>query len=187
MAKGINKVILVGHAGQDTELKYSQSGTAIANVSIATTMVHKDKQTGQRNEHTEWHRLVAFDRLAEIFEAYVRKGQQIYVEGRLQTKKWQDLQGQDRYTTQIVVGEMQLLGMKEGANGAPQQHPVHQAQPPQQHAPQGNYDPRTGHTTGAPQNPRQNQNGTQPSPHATPVADPYNVGNTDNFDDDIPF
>lgn len=110
MARGVNKVILVGHVGQDPEVRYSPSETAIANLSLATNSYWKDRQTGEDREKTEWHRLVFFNRTAEIVEQYVRKGSQIYVEGRLQTRKWQDQNGQDRYTTEIVVHELQLLG-----------------------------------------------------------------------------
>ena len=106
MARGINKVILVGHLGQDPEVKYMPSGSAVANVSIATTESWKDKNTGEKQDRTEWHRVVFFARLAEIVGEYLRKGSQIYVEGRLQTRKWQDKSGQDRYTTEIIASEM---------------------------------------------------------------------------------
>lgn len=112
MTKGINKVILVGHLGQDPEVKYMPSGSAVANVSIATTESWKDKQTGEKKDRTEWHRIVFYARLAEIVGQYLRKGAQVYVEGRLQTRKWQDKSGQDRYTTEIVASEMQMLGGK---------------------------------------------------------------------------
>lgn len=109
MARGVNKVILVGNCGQDPETKYTASGTAITNVSLATSDVWKDKQSGQQQERTEWHRVVFFNRLAEIAGEYLRKGSKVYVEGRLQTRKWQDQNGQDRYSTEIVAGEMQML------------------------------------------------------------------------------
>jgi single-strand DNA-binding protein len=112
MAKGINKVILIGHLGQDPEVKYMPSGSAVANVSIATTESWKDKNTGEKKDKTEWHRVIFFARLAEIVGEYLRKGSQVYVEGRLQTRKWQDKNGQDRYTTEIVASEMQMLGGK---------------------------------------------------------------------------
>lgn len=117
MARGINKVILVGHLGQDPEVKYMPSGGAVANVSIATTESWKDKNTGEKVEKTEWHRVVFFARLAEIVGEYLRKGSQIYVEGRLQTRKWQAKDGTDRYTTEIVASEMQMLGGKGGGGG----------------------------------------------------------------------
>lgn len=117
MARGINKVILVGHLGSDPEVKYMPSGGAVANVSIATTESWKDKQSGEKQERTEWHRVVFFQRLAEIAGEYLRKGAQVYVEGRLQTRKWQDKAGQDRYTTEIVASDMQMLGGRGGASG----------------------------------------------------------------------
>ena len=117
MARGINKVILVGHLGRDPEVRYSPSGAAIANVTIATSEGWKDKQTGEQKERTEWHRVVFFSRLAEIAGEYLRKGSQVYVEGRLQTRKWQDQNGQDRYTTEIVANEMQMLGGRGGGSG----------------------------------------------------------------------
>lgn len=112
MAKGVNKVILIGHLGQDPEVKYMPSGSAVANVSIATAEQWKDKNTGEKQEKTEWHRVIFFGRLAEVVGEYLRKGSQVYVEGRLQTRKWQDKNGQDRYTTEIVAGELQMLGGK---------------------------------------------------------------------------
>jgi single-strand DNA-binding protein len=118
MARGINKVILVGHLGQDPEVKYMPSGSAVANVSIATTESWKDKNTGEKQDRTEWHRVVFFARLAEIVGEYLRKGSQVYVEGRLQTRKWQDKSGQDRYTTEIIASEMQMLGGKGGGSGS---------------------------------------------------------------------
>ena len=116
MARGVNKVILVGNLGSDPEVKYMPSGGAVANVSLATTDTWKDKASGERQERTEWHRVVFFNRLAEIAGEYLRKGSQIYVEGRLQTRKWQDQQGQDRYTTEIVASEMQMLGGRSGGD-----------------------------------------------------------------------
>ncbi|MDH5633207.1 MAG: single-stranded DNA-binding protein [Gammaproteobacteria bacterium] len=115
MARGINKVILVGNLGKDPEVRYSAGGAAIANVSLATAESWKDRNTGEKQERTEWHRVVFFGRLAEIAGEYLKKGAQIYVEGRLQTRKWQDQQGQDRYTTEIVANEMQMLGGRSGA------------------------------------------------------------------------
>ena len=118
MARGVNKAIIVGHLGRDPEVRYAANGAAVANVSVATTESWKDKQTGESNERTEWHRVVFFGRLAEIVGEYLRKGSQIYVEGRLQTRKWQDQNGQDRYTTEIVANDMQMLGSRGGV-GAP--------------------------------------------------------------------
>ena len=107
---GINKVILVGNLGQDPEVRYTTSGAAVTNITVATTESWTDKNTGQKQEKTEWHRVVFFGRLAEIAGEYLRKGRQVYIEGRLQTRKWQDKNGQDRYTTEIVANEMQMLG-----------------------------------------------------------------------------
>ena len=117
MARGVNKAIIVGNLGRDPEIRYAASGAAVANVSIATTDSWKDKQTGENNEKTEWHRVVFFGRLAEIAGEYLKKGSQVYIEGRLQTRKWQDQSGQDRYTTEIVANDMQMLGSRGG--GAP--------------------------------------------------------------------
>ncbi len=116
MARGVNKVILIGNLGQDPEVKYMPSGDAVANVSLATTESWKDKQTGEQVEKTEWHRLVFFKRLAEIAGEYLRKGSQVYIEGNLQTRKWQDKSGNDRYTTEIRVREMQMLGGRDGGD-----------------------------------------------------------------------
>lgn len=117
MARGINKVILIGNLGQDPEIKSTANGAAIANFSVATSESWKDKATGQQQERTEWHRVVAFNRLAEIIGQYVKKGSKIYIEGSLRTRKWQDQNGQDRYTTEIVANEMQMLDSRGGAGG----------------------------------------------------------------------
>jgi len=118
MARGINKVILVGNLGADPETRYTPSGSAVTKIRIATSESWKDRQTGERQERTEWHRVVFFGRLAEIAGEYLKKGSQVYVEGSLRTDKWQDQSGQDRYTTEIVANEMQMLGGRTGA-GAP--------------------------------------------------------------------
>ncbi|SIO09879.1 single-strand binding protein [Sulfurivirga caldicuralii] len=113
MARGVNKVILVGTLGRDPEVRYAANGNAIANLSVATSEQWSDRQTGQRQERTEWHRVVLFGKLAEIAAQYLRKGQQVYLEGKLQTRKWTDQNGMDRYTTEVVVdqrGTMQMLG-----------------------------------------------------------------------------
>jgi len=117
MARGINKVILVGNLGNDPDVRYTAGGAAVANVSIATTDSWKDKESGEMQDRTEWHKVVFFGRLAEIVAEYLRKGSQVYVEGRLQTRKWQDKEGHDRYTTEIVAGEMQMLGGRGGSGG----------------------------------------------------------------------
>lgn len=185
-SKGVNKVILVGNIGQDPEVRYMPNGNAVANLSLATSESWKDQQ-GQMQERTEWHRLTMYRRLAEIAGEYLRKGSQIYVEGKLQTRKWQDQQGQDRYTTEIIVDQMQMLGGRGGqAEGgfqqqrAPQQNQGFnqgqgQAQGQQQYqqAPQQN---QGGGFNQAP--PAQPQNQSAPKPMAEPDFD---------FDDDIPF
>jgi single-strand DNA-binding protein len=118
MARGINKVILVGHLGKDPEVRYMPSGNAVCNVTLATSDSWKDKQSGETKDRTEWHNLVFYGRLAEIAGEYLRKGSQAYVEGRLQTRKWQDKSGNDRYTTEIIVGDMQMLGGRGGGGGS---------------------------------------------------------------------
>ena len=117
MARGINKVILIGNLGADPEIRYAASGGAIANVRLATAESWRDKESGEQQERTEWHRVVFFGRTAEVVEQYLRKGSQIYVEGRLQTRKWQDRDGNDKYTTEIVANEMQMLGGRGGGGG----------------------------------------------------------------------
>ncbi|MDE5222532.1 single-stranded DNA-binding protein [Pseudomonas aeruginosa] len=119
MARGVNKVILVGNVGGDPETRYMPNGNAVTNITLATSESWKDKQTGQQQERTEWHRVVFFGRLAEIAGEYLRKGSQVYVEGSLRTRKWQGQDGQDRYTTEIVIdinGNMQLLGGRPGGS-----------------------------------------------------------------------
>lgn len=190
MARGINKVILIGNLGQDPDARFSAQGSTITNLNLATDESYKDKQTGQMVPKTEWHRVVLFNRLAEIAKDYLRKGSKVYIEGRLQTRKWQDQQGQDRYTTEIVANELQMLdskgaGMDQGApaggysqapsspqGGAPQQ----QAYAPQNHQPQApQAKPQQGY---APQQGGYNQAPPQPAPVAPAM---------DDFDDDIPF
>ena len=128
MARGVNKAILVGNLGRDPEVRYSPNGQAVANVTLATSESWKDKTSGEKQEKTEWHRVVFFGRLAEIAGEYLKKGAQIYVEGRLQTRKWTDKDGHDRYTTEIVANDMQMLGSRGGA-GAPSNDNFNQDQP----------------------------------------------------------
>ena len=168
MARGINKVILVGNLGNDPEVRYGNNGAAIANLSVATSESWKDKNTGEQVEKTEWHRVVMFNRLGEIAGEYLRKGSKVYIEGKLQTRKWQDQNGQDRYTTEIVANEMQMLdsrGDNMGQGGGYQQ--------PQQRAPQ-QAPQQGGQQFGGQQQqaPQQSQQAPQPAP---------------DFDDDIPF
>ena len=121
----VNKVILVGNLGRDPETKYLPDGAAITNVSIATSYQRTDKASGQKTEETEWHRVVFFSRLAEIAGEYLKKGSQVYIEGRLRTRKWQDKEGQDRYSTEIVADSMQMLGSRAGS-GEPRGEPMGQ-------------------------------------------------------------
>ena len=159
----LNKVILIGNLGKDPETRYAPSGDAICNLTLATTETWKDKSTGERREATEWHRVVFFGRVAEVAAQYLRKGSQVYVEGRLQTRKWQDQSGQDRYTTEIRGDEMKMLGGREAANSG--NGALQQQQRPQQQASQ------------------QQQRTQQPQPA------PAGGGNSGfgDFDDDIPF
>lgn len=124
MARGINKVILVGNLGNDPEIKHMPSGGAVTNISIATSTSWKDKNTGEQKEKTEWHRVVFFNKLAEIAGEYLRKGSQVYIEGRLQTRKWQDSNGQDKYTTEVIANEMQMLGGRSNAGNDYSQSPA---------------------------------------------------------------
>jgi len=157
MARGVNKVIIVGNCGQDPETRFMPSGGAVTNLSIATSESWKDKNTGDQQERTEWHRVTFYNRLAEIAGEYVKKGSKLYVEGSLRTRKWQAQDGQDRYTTEIIASEMQMLDTRSGGQGgydAPQQqgggyqnsapqkiarphNQVQQQSAPQQQAPQG--------------------------------------------------
>jgi len=171
MARGINKVILVGNLGADPETRYTASGSAITNIRVATSESWRDKQTGEKQERTEWHRVVFFSRLAEIAGEYLRKGSQVYIEGSLRTNKWQDQSGQDRYSTDIVANEMQMLGSRGGESFD------RPAQTPQQQD--------TGFRDPAPQPGAASPQGTAPQqaaqPQAAPPAD-------DGFaEDDIPF
>ena len=158
MARGINKVILVGNLGADPEVRYTASGAAVTNLNLATSENWRDKQTGEQQERTEWHRVVMFGKLAEIAGEYLKKGRQVYIEGKLQTRKWQGQDGQDRYTTEVVANEMQMLG--GGGQAGPGQTGGYQNQAPRQgSAPQ--------------QQPQQ-----QPA---------YDQGPPSDFDDDVPF
>lgn len=146
MARGINKVILIGNLGQDPEVRYTAGGNAVANLRIATTEAWRDKQTGEQKENTEWHTVVFFGKTAEIASQYLKKGRQVYVEGRLQTRKWQDKSGNDRYSTEIIGNDMQMLGgggpggssaPYEGGGGGQQQR--REQAPPQQEPAGGDF------------------------------------------------
>ena len=113
----VNKVIIVGNLGRDPEVRYTPNGGAVCNVSVATTRAWKNKESGDKNEETEWHRVVFYDRLAEIAGEYLKKGRSVYVEGRLQTRKWTDKDGAEKYSTEIIANEMQMLGGREGMGG----------------------------------------------------------------------
>jgi single-strand DNA-binding protein len=193
MARGINKVILIGNLGNDPETRYMPSGGAVTNVSIATSESWKDKQTGQPQERTEWHRVVFFNRLAEIAGEYLRKGSKVYVEGSLRTRKWQDKSGQDKYTTEIVGNEMQMLdgrgGQGQGGQGQGSQGQGGQGQGGQGQGGQGQGGqyPDDGFSQ---------QQGGSPAPAPAAQGVPANAaaggapagkGNFEDFDDDIPF
>ena len=129
MARGVNKVILVGNLGQKPEMRYTQTNTAVATLSIATSESWKDKDSGEQREKTEWHRVVVFGKLAEIAEQYLDKGSQLYVEGKLQTRKWQDKEGNDRYTTEILGNEMNMLGGRQSSSDEGAYHQAQQTSP----------------------------------------------------------
>jgi len=164
-ARGVNKVILVGFLGQDPDIRYLPNGTAVAGLSLATSESWRDKQTNEEKERTEWHRVVIFGKLAEIAGEYLRKGSQVYIEGQLQTRKWQDNSGVDRWTTEIVVkqqGTLQMLGSRANTSG--------QGQP-------------------AAGNNRGQQPPAAPSHSGAPQSQPQSMGNEPpmDFEDDIPF
>ncbi|MDR2015976.1 MAG: single-stranded DNA-binding protein [Azoarcus sp.] len=153
----VNKVILVGNLGRDPEIRYMTNGDAVCNVNLATTESWNDKASGERREITEWHRIVLYRKLAEIAGQYLKKGSQAYFEGRLRTRKWQDKDGTDRYTTEIEASEMKMLGRREGGGDAPMPRDNQAAVPDSRQAPAGDKSP------------------------------PGDSGGFGNFDDDIPF
>lgn len=188
MARGVNKVILVGNLGGDPEVRYMPNGNAVTNVTIATSESWKDKQTGQQQERTEWHRVVFFNRLAEIAGEYMRKGGKVYVEGALRTRKWQDQSGADRYTTEIVASEMQLLDSRGGNDGGYQQPQQQGGYAPQQQAapaPQQQAAPQQQYAQAPQQAPQAQQRPAAPAPQQAPA--PQAAPGFDDFDDDIPF
>lgn len=175
-SRGINKVIVLGNLGKDPEVRYMPSGGQVTNITVATSESWKDKDTGETKEVTEWHRIVFFNRLAEIAGQYLKKGSQVYIEGALKTRKWQGQDGQDRYTTEIVASEMQMLGGRGGSGGG--QHDS------------GGYDdsgysqtppPRAAAPARAASGNRDNTSAPPPPPRATAKSEPNFV------DDDIPF
>lgn len=162
----VNKVILIGNLGKDPETRYMPNGEAVTNITLATTDTWKDKNSGEKREATEWHRVVFFRKLAEIANQYLRKGSQIYVEGSLKTRKWQDQSGQDRYTTEIVADEMKMLGSRQGGGGggmadydAPPMERERESSPPPQRA--------------------------RPAPAPAPAS--HSSSGMNDLDDDIPF
>ncbi|HEV2169452.1 MAG TPA: single-stranded DNA-binding protein [Candidatus Binatus sp.] len=161
MARGVNKVILIGHLGADPETRAMPSGSSVANLRIATTESWRDKQSGEQQERTEWHRVALFGRLAEIAGEYLRKGSQVYIEGSLRTRKWQDKQGNERYSTEIVGNEMQMLGGRGGAGA-------------------GAAPAMGGASAGAPREPLPDY----PGPGGGSAS---GGGEREDFDDDIPF
>ncbi|OGV48811.1 MAG: single-stranded DNA-binding protein [Legionellales bacterium RIFCSPHIGHO2_12_FULL_42_9] len=162
MARGINKVILIGNVGGNPEIRYMPNGNAVTTLSIATSESWKDKQTGEKQERTEWHRVVCFNRLGEIAGEYVRKGSKLYIEGSLRTRKWQDQQGQDRYTTEIVANELQMLDSKGGNSN------VNYDEQPPEHAQQSS------------------SNEPSSKSHKTQPEQPFPAA-LEELDDDIPF
>ncbi len=139
MARGINKVILIGNLGADPEIRYLNTGGAVANITVATSESWTDKQTGEKKESVEWHKCVAYQRTAEIIGEYTRKGSKVYIEGKLKTRKWTDQQGVERYTTEVIIDELQLLDGRQDNQGAAPAGQQQQSRPAQQNAPQGGY------------------------------------------------
>jgi single-strand DNA-binding protein len=159
MARGINKVILIGNLGADPETRSMPSGGVVTNIRLATSESWKDKQSGEQKERTEWHAVVMFNRLGEIAAEYLRKGSQVYIEGSIRTRKWQDKEGKDRYTTEIIADEMQMLGGRSGGGGG------------------------EGRSSGAYEGGARSGGGGGASPAPAPAGG----GASDDFDDDIPF
>jgi len=193
-SRGINKVILIGNLGADPEVRYTQNSTAIANLSIATSETWKDKQTGEQREQTEWHRCVAYRRLAEIAGEYLKKGSKVYVEGRLQTRKWQGQDGVERYTTEVVINDLQMLDGRPGGSNAggnygggqtQSQGQGGQAQGGYQQQNQGNFQQNQAQNNQQKSAPGQGQSQQRPAQQNQPEPEPFSPDN--DFDDDIPF
>jgi single-strand DNA-binding protein len=159
MARGVNKVILVGNLGADPDTRYMPSGKAVTNIRLATSESWKDRQTGDMQERTEWHSIVMYDKLGEIAAEYLRKGSQVYIEGKIRTRKWQDKEGKDRYTTEIIADQMQMLGSRGGGGGAPSE----------------------------PREPRSSSRPAPAEDRAAAPVDEGGGGAGGEFDDDIPF
>jgi single-strand DNA-binding protein len=158
MARGVNKVILVGNLGADPDTRYMPSGKAVTNIRVATSESWKDRQTGDMQERTEWHSIVMYDKLGEIAAEYLRKGSQVYIEGKIRTRKWQDKEGKDRYTTEIIADQMQMLGSR-GGGGAPSE----------------------------PREPRSSSRQAPAEDRSAAPVDEGGGGGGGEFDDDIPF
>ncbi|TNE73014.1 MAG: single-stranded DNA-binding protein [Gammaproteobacteria bacterium] len=176
MARGVNKVILIGNLGQDPDTRYTPNGSAVVNLTLATDESYKDRQTGQMVPKTEWHRIVMFGKIAEVAGQYLRKGSKVYIEGKLQTRKWQGQDGQDRYTTEVVVdinGQMQMLDSRGGDAGMGQGAPAGRPQQSSYNAPAGGQQSN---------NPPPQQSGGYSQPAQGSMPEPV-----DDFDDDIPF
>jgi single-strand DNA-binding protein len=167
----VNKVIIVGNLGKDPEVRYMPSGSAICNVNVATTRQWKNKESGEKMEETDWHRIVFFDRLAEIAGEYLKKGRSVYVEGRLRTRKWTDKEGKDQYTTEVVATEMQMLGGREGMGGGAGESGGGEEG--------GGYSERAAPQRSAP--------ASRPASQAAARPAPKPATGFDNMDDDIPF
>lgn len=188
-SRGINKVIIVGNLGQDPEVRFMPNGSALANFTVATSESWKDKQSGEQKEKTEWHRIVMYQRLAEIAGEYLKKGSKVYLEGRLQTRKWQNQQGADQYTTEIVVNDMQMLDSRGAGQqgGFQQQAPAAPQGGFQQQAPvmqQGGYQNQTNPTYQQPSKQlAQKRQMAQQNQQQAPKVNPQEP----TFDDDIPF
>ncbi len=177
-SRGVNKVIIVGNLGNDPEVRYMPNGNAVANLSVATSESWKDQQ-GQQQERTEWHRVTMYRRLAEIAGEYLKKGSQIYLEGKLQTRKWQDQQGNDRYTTEVIADTMQMLGGRGGDNAGGGYGNNNQGYQNNQNS--GGYNKPNQNSGGYPNQAGQGQQPTNQKPPAMSEPD------LDGFDDDIPF
>ena len=171
----VNKVIIIGNLGKDPEVRYMPSGSAICNITVATSRQWKSKESGERQEETEWHRIALFDRLAEIAGEYLKKGRPVYIEGRLRTRKWQDKEGKDQYTTEIVANEMQLLGGREGSGGGSQEDSGYGG----------------GNSGGSGNYGRESAPAARQAPAARPAPAPRPAPKSstgfDDMDDDIPF
>jgi len=166
----VNKVILIGNLGKDPEVRYAPSGSAICNITLATSRNWKDKTSGERQEETEWHRVVFFDRMAEVAGEYLKKGKSVYIEGRLKTRKWTDKEGVDKYTTEVMADRMEMLGSREGGGGSGGDEGYGEQAAPRAEAPRRSAPP---------------QRAPAPAPRAAPA--PKTSTGFDDMDDDIPF